>query len=251
MDELLALLGQNWRALLLYPGGLTIFGATAIIGFMVHGRDWWQFSHFSSADMAIVATWLIVVALLPLPQTGWPYNLDVLTVLLLIELLYASRVIRRREETAVTIIADLLNSYPLLVLAVAALGQGSGSLVIREINRSTGALHWLGIVAWSITLPPLLSVGPWRTAEQPHVLHMLRQVVHMALLLALALPAHDASPRIHTFVGFFAIALPLAAIHRWWDGKRSHWIRWQLWIVVFVALLIAALSGQQLLGRLS
>jgi hypothetical protein len=251
VDELLALLGQNWRLLLLYPGGLTALVTTMIVGLLFHGKRWWHAATFSSATSGIVAaSWLTLITLLPLPQTGWPYGLDVLSLILLLELPYVALVSRRGGESAIRRIGAVLNCYPLLALAAAALGQGTGSLVVREINRSTGMLHWIGIIAWSLTLPPLLGIGPWRSDEQSFPPYALRQTAHIALLLALALPAHDATPMASSFIGLLAIALPLAAIQRWWHGRPEHWIRWQPWLVVGVALFIAALSGQQLVGRL-
>ncbi len=250
VDELLALLGQNWRLLLLCPGGLSTLGATSIVGFLFHGREWWRGIRFTSAtDIVIAAGWLVLIALLPLPQTGWPYGLDLLTLILLIELPYMASIGRGRQ-IALPRAAAMLNVYPLLALAIAALGQATGSLVIREVNRSTGLLHWVGVVAWAITLPPLLDLGPWRSLDRPRIIHVLRGTAHVALLMALALPAHDATPQIHSFFAFMAIVLPLAALHRWWHGNNQWWIRWQPWLVTALALLLAMLSGQQLLERL-
>lgn len=250
MDELLALLGQNWRLLLLYPGGLATLGALIVTTFLdPHTRSLAARRPASAIEIVIAAAWLLLIALLPLPQTGWPYALDLLTFALVIELPYWFHTLRHRADR-VAALAAALNVYPLLALATATLGQAAGSLVVREINRSADWLHWLGVIAWATALPPLLAIGPWRGQQAGTLLDQGRRVAHMALLLALALPANDATPLWTGAIGFACIALPLAALNRWWRGDGQRWIAWQPWLVGALVMALAVVSGRELVGRL-
>ncbi len=251
MDELLALLGRHWRLLVLYPGGLTALAGIVLLGLLLRSRALSStVERPSPFDLLLAALWLLLIALLPLPRTGWPYALDLATYLTLIELPFWLYLLRRglarldRQATA------MLNSYPLLALAMAALAQGAGSFVVHEINRSIGLLHWAGVVAWAIALPPLLALGPWQTGEQPYLVTTLRRLAHIVLLVAIALPAHDDTSYLALAIAFTTTALPLAALHRWWRGDGSRWDAWLPRLVAILALLIAFLSGQQLLVRL-
>ena len=253
MDELIALLGQHWRLLLLYPGGLTALAAVTLARVLLEspwqigrGRERW-----SGREIVIAAIWLLVIVLLPLPQTNWPYALDLIGCLLLIEIPHWTHTLSSRshnEDAIVAQLAPLLNVYPLLALSIAALGQGAGSLVVQEVNRSGGLLHWAGIVGWASVLPPLLSLGPWR--DQAGTLPALRRIAHLSLLLAAALPAHNETPLYHSLIGFVAALLALAALNHWWRGNPERWIGWQPWLVAGFAVLVAVTSGQALLMRL-
>ncbi|HEX6289012.1 MAG TPA: hypothetical protein VFZ66_07465 [Herpetosiphonaceae bacterium] len=255
MDELIALLGRNWRLLLLYPGGLAALVALLLARLLLEDRRNLRrgAERLRGREIIIAAAWLLTIALLPLPQTGWPYALDLLVLLALIELPHWTSIIstpdRAPDEIAAQL-APLLNVYPLLALSIALLGQAAGSLVVHEINRSGGWLHWLGIVGWASTLPPLLGLGPWRDRYTLGTLSALRRVAHMGLLLAAALPAHNETPTVMALEGFACLLLPLAALDRWWRGRSEWWIGWQPWLVVAFALVAASTSGAVLLARL-
>ncbi len=251
VDELLALLGRHWRLLLLYPGGLSVLTGVALVGFLLRPQDTTpNFSRPAALDLVTAALWLLLIALLPLPKTGWPYALDLATYLILIELPYWLHLLRRGGARCELQAATALNSYPLLALAMAALGQAAGSFVVREVNRSTGLLHWGGVFAWAITLPPLLALGPWQTNDQWGLVTTLRRLAHIALLVAIALPAHDETNYLAVALGFMAAVLPLAALNHWWRGDSQRWVAWQPWLLAGFALLVAYLSAQQFLGRL-
>lgn len=250
VNELLALLGQHWRLLLLYPGGLTALIALILVTLLIpYQARWRNIRQIAWPDTVLGALWLLVIALLPFPQTGWPYGLDLPTLLLLIELPYWSW--HRHHGAQFTPRATmLLNIYPLLALAVAMVGQSAGSLVVREINRNTGLLHWVGIAAWCIALPPLLGLGPWRTLPTTGLVTPLRALTHVALVVAAALPANDTTPRSAALIAFGAALLPLAALHRWWRGRPERWISWQPWLVGGLTLLALVISAQQYWQRL-
>lgn len=245
MDELLALLGQHWRLVLLYPGGLSALGALIAVFALSPARTLHMPRQTASALMS-ATIWLLIITLLPLPRASWPYALDLALLLLALEAPFW--LLLHKNPTSGRM-AALLNVYPLLALSVAALGQSAGSLVLHDINRSTGLLHWVGIAAWAIALPPLLGMGPWRDAAVDP-LAALRRTAHIALLLAAALPAHEPTWRLSALIGFVAILLPLAALDRWWSGDPLRWERRQPWLCVGLALLIAWLSGQLFSTRL-
>lgn len=246
MDELLALIGQHWRLTLIYPGGLAALGALALTYLLGAPPLRARRTPLDPADVAAATAWLLAFTLLPLPQAGWPYNLDLVAFLLLIELPALWRLTRRGDSA--TVIA-LLNVYPLLALAIAALGQSAGTLVLRDINRDAGPLHWIGLSGWAIALPPLLALGPWR-APAHDLLAALRRATHIGLIVAAALPAHDSTP-IHTAgLAFLCAALPLAALDRWWRGDPQRLSAWQPWLVAALLLAIGFFSGQRFLARL-
>ncbi|HEY0605270.1 MAG TPA: hypothetical protein VGD58_20285 [Herpetosiphonaceae bacterium] len=250
MDELIALVGRSWRLLLLYPGGLTALGCVVLVRLLFEQPPAMRRGALPrlGGEIVIVAAWLLAIALLPLPQADWSYPLDLLILLLLLELPHWLYIVR--SPNSVTQIAPLLNVYPLLALSIAALGQGAGSLVALEVNRSSGLLHWAGIAGWASTLPPLLGLGPWGNQRWCGTLPALRCVGHIGLLLAAALPAHNDTPIVAALLGFGCIVLPLAVLNRWWRGSGDWWIGWQPWLVAAFTLLIAWISSQTLLLRL-
>lgn len=246
MDELLALLGQHWRLLALYPGGLTTLGALAAAAVVSGGVELER--RLDGVEVGVAAAWLTLAALLPLPGAGWPYDIDLITALLALEIPYLL-LVRSRSESAAEQGAAVLAVYPLLALAAAMLGQAAGSWVLHDINRSTGMLHWAGLVAWSLALPPLLGLGPWR-AGQAGVLVTVRRVAHLALLISAAVPANDGSWRLGALAAYAALLLPLAALDRRWRADPWHTLRWQPWLCLALLALLAALSLQRYLERL-
>lgn len=253
MDELIALVGRSWRLLLLYPGGLTALGCVVVVRLLFERPRDLRCGALPrlGGEIVTAAAWLLAIALLPLPQTDWSYPLDLLILLLLLELPHWIDMLSAPDRAASdTRIAALLNVYPLLALSIAALGQGAGSLVALEINRSGGLLHWAGIAGWASTLPPLLGLGPWANQQHPGTLPALRRVGHIGLLLAATLPANDDTPLVAALIGFACIVVPLAVLNRWWRGSGEWWIDWQPWLVAAFTLLIAWTSGQNLLLRL-
>lgn len=246
MDELLALLGQHWRLLALYPGGLTMLAAvaaaTVLGGVRIERR-------LDGVEVAVAAVWLMLGALLPLPGAGWPYDIDLVAVLLALELPYMLLLLRSGSPSAADRTVALLSIYPLLMLAAAALGQQAGSWVLHEINRSMGALHWAGLAAWSAVLPPLLGLGPWRTSPLD-VLDILRRTIHMFVLLAAAIPANDGSWRLGTLAGYAVLLLLLALLDRRWRADPWRLLRWQPWLCLLMLALLAAFSLQRYFERI-
>ncbi|WP_029214953.1 hypothetical protein [Kallotenue papyrolyticum] len=244
MDELLALIGQHWHAVLLAPGGLQALGVWLIVWRSSSGPM--PLPPLEVGALATATSWLLAITLLPLPGTAWPYDLDLPTLLLLIELPYLARVTRRGAQHR---LITLLNTYPLLMLAIAALGQSAGTLVLHDINRDRGALHWIGLTGWALSLPPLLGIGPWQSSTAD-ALDALRRVALLGLLVAAMLPAHDNTPWWQGAVALLGAWLPLALLDRHRRGDEQQLTAWQPWLCAALLVTLATVSLLRLAARL-
>lgn len=244
MDELLALIGQHWRAVLLAPGGLQALCAWLIV--WRSGSANMPLPAFDIGVLATATSWLLAITLLPLPGAAWPYDLDLPALLLLIELPYLARIIHRGAQHRVI---TLLNTYPLLMLALAALGQSAGTLVLHDINRDQGTLHWIGLVGWALSLPPLLGIGPWQNSSSD-ALDALRRVALLGLLVAAMLPAHDNTPWWQGAAALLGAWLPLALLDRRWRGDEQQLTAWQPWLCAALLATLATVSLLRLAARL-
>jgi hypothetical protein len=196
VNELLVLLGRAWSRLLIYPGGLAAFGLVWLISMLQsriypppiplpamgeakaelpsaatgRGLPLERPSEGSLLALSsIILPWL-ALALLPLPlAVTLPRQIDIVVVLALLE--WPNLLAIRQELRAGDMrrLAAALNSYPPLILATLALAQAGNSLEIAALARipgdsaamSTRALHWLGVIALALALPPALGLGPF------------------------------------------------------------------------------------------
>ena len=262
MDELLALVGGSWRPLLLYPGVLTGIGATLLMGLLwtIPGTRprWpaWRPAH--TPDLLFGAgCGLLLLALLPFPRSYWAYPIDIFVALALLEVPHWLRLVRRLNTGddaiqigAATEAGALLNVYVLLALAVAVLGQAAGSLLLPDLVGARPPLRWVGLVAWAVAMPPLLAFGPWRVAGSRDWLVDLRRVAHIALLVALALPAGDewdyGVTAIAAGLGFGSLTL----LHHLWRGRPERWERLQPVVVLLLLAVLLYTSAQAWIARL-
>ncbi len=262
MDELLALLGGGWQSLLLYPGVLAGILATLVMRAIWPargmpwlrrvGRVWWE-----PGATLYAACALLLLALLPFPRSYWAYPIDLVGALALIEVPHWLRLARlpRADDAAVRSGAAaetgaLLNVYPLLALAVMALGQASGSLLLTEVKGGQQTLRWAGLATWAIAMPPLIGLGPWhveRTAAWPQD---LRRVAHIALLLALALPAGDQWGHGATAIGAALAFGSLTALHHLWRGEPERWERLQPLVALALLAFLLYTSATAWMARL-
>lgn len=196
-SELLALLGQAWSRLLLYPGGLAAVGLMWLLARSAGREPKWSAHHtdtegtevsgakkyairsvslclrgYSDGFLALSALALpwLGLALLPLPfAPALGRKLDLPAALALLEwplLLRVARELRAPDPATQAVgwrrLAAWLNGLPTLVLASLALAQAAGTFDIAPLARAPAA-------------------------EQPLALHALHWLG--ALALALALPA--------------------------------------------------------------
>ncbi len=262
MDELLALLGRGWQALLVYPGLLTAILLTASI------RSVWAWRETGERRLPSRPAWrpgdvlqagcvVLVLALLPLPRVSWPYSIDAIGALLLLEAplwIQLRRLLRTSDRKdrgrAASAAAALLNVYVVLLLAVAMLAQASGSLLLPTLKQGQTPLRLAGLVAWASTMPPLLSLGPWHIHALDSWLANLRRVGHIGLLLALALPAGDRWGHAATATGALVAFGSLTLLHFVWRGKPDRWERMQPALALTLLLVLLYTNAGAWLARL-
>jgi len=262
VDELLALLGRGWQALLVYPGMLTAILLTTFMGSIWAWREtgvrpWPRRPAWRPGDVLQAGCVVLVLALLPLPRVSWPYSIDAVGALLLLEVPLWLRLRRVFEvsdrsecERAVGTAAALLNVYIILLLAVALLAQASGSLLLPALKEGQPALRWAGLAAWASAMPPLLSLGPWHVHALDSWLSNLRRVGHIALLLALALPPGDRWGHAATASGALVAFGSLTLLHFIWRGEPDRWERLQPALALTLLLVLLYSNAGAWLARL-
>jgi hypothetical protein len=197
-NELLVLLGRAWSRLLIYPGGLAAFGVVWLISVILHrvpssaaplpaaGEGSSAFPSPAAGRgvppqrrgegspvffvlSSVVLPWL-ALALLPLPlAVALPRQIDIVVALALLEWPNLLAIRQELRTGGVRRLAAALNSYPPLILATLALMQAGNSLELAALARapgdsaalSTRMLHWLGVIALALALPPALGLGPF------------------------------------------------------------------------------------------
>ncbi len=262
MDELLALLGRGWQALLLYPGILTGIVLTMSMGSVWARRETGTSSRphrpaWTAGDVLPAGCMLLVLALLPLPRISWPYSIDVIGALLLLEApfwLHLRRLVQRSDPLdrprAAGAAAALLNVYVILLLAVAMLAQASGSLLLPALKEGQTPLRWAGLAAWASAMPPLLSLGPWHIHALDNWLSNLRRVGHIGLLLALALPPGERWGHAATALGALVAFGSLTLLHFIWRGEPDRWERAQPALALVLLLVLLYSNAGAWLARL-
>ncbi len=209
MGEWLGTLGLAWPRLLLYPGGLSALGVAWVLDFLlvssadrsvsasprVHegatasspvdgaarGGAW------CILDLSAVVAPLLIISLLPLPQSGYfAYTPDLLVALVLLEwpslcwygprcmpVLFGSAMAGAASSVSLPWTGgqgEMLEgqrwrceAYVLLVLSLLAVAQTQGSLRLEALTVTSAsatlahqALRWLGMAGWSVALLALL-----------------------------------------------------------------------------------------------
>ena len=184
-NELLALLGRAWSRLLIYPGGLAAFGLIWLISTLQNREPPRGYptgnhlvEHLDGSRLLVLSSialpWL-ALALLPLPLVvALPRQIDIVVALALLEWPNVLAIRQDLRDGDMRRLAAALNSYPPLILATLALAQAGNSLELAALARvpgnpaaiSTSALHWLGVIALALALPPALAIGPF-AADRP------------------------------------------------------------------------------------
>jgi hypothetical protein len=188
-NELLALLGRAWSRLLIYPGGLAAFGLVWLISTLQNrffsplaphapftapaagsGEQPLRRGEGSLLALSSVVLPWLALALLPLPlAVTLPRQIDIVVALALLEWPNVLAIRQELRAGDMRRLAAALNSYPPLILATLALAQAGNSLELAALARapgdsaaiSTRALHWLGVIALALALPPALGLGPF------------------------------------------------------------------------------------------
>ena len=262
MDELFAVVGGGWHPLLVYPGGLTGLLLTFVLGtvWALPGAATNQFPAALPATagaLPAIACGLLLLALLPVPRSYWAYPIDLIVALALLELPYWLRLVShlhasdvRTRVAATSQIGALLNVYVLLALAVAALGQASGSLLLPELKSGNQSLRWAGLAAWAIALPPLLAFGPWQVLRGRDWSADVRRVGHIGLLIALALPAGDQVGYGATAIAAAIAFVSLTSVHYLWRDSPERWERLQPLIALVLLVFMLRYGYEAWVARL-
>lgn len=262
LPELLALLGRSWSRLLLYPGGLGLALALAILWRRPAIRATRPWTHIEQFSM-LALPWL-GVALLPLPYaTALGRSLDLVVMLALLEWPQLLLAAREARDGAVGRLAALLNSYPPLLAALLLLALPDGSLDLSAMAASPaeGAPtlarigHWVGAVGLLPALAPLLGIGVFATEPASD------RLVRLGLLLrAIGIAAITALPWVALIPEgqYWLVPLPpvgvglaIWGIHAL--GARATtrmWAQGLLWLALCEAALLVLAASEGLAGRL-
>lgn len=182
MGELLGALGLAWPRLLIYPGGLGALLLAWLVGRCLTGaqkakgqRPKAGHPPAGGRDAAddrgsggppqitlspLILPPLLALSLLPVPPArGFPYGLDLVTALALLEW---PRWAALAPELSPARVRELARPYAQLLLAALALAEGAGSLGLSDLLRAPEeqqALRWalliVGAAAWLLAAAEL------------------------------------------------------------------------------------------------
>jgi hypothetical protein len=220
MGELLGAVGLAWPRLLLYPGGLFALAAAWLLGRWLGiaglgtGSQGWGF-------LAVVPP-LVAVSLLPLaPARAFPYGLDLVIALALLEAPRLGALARAGRE-------ELARDYLPLLVAAAAMAGAAGGLELTRLLRVPEAwpgraLLGVGAALWLVALPRLVAGGPAGLAGRLRSLGLLA-VAALPVLGALAaaelLPVELAGWALPP-LALAVVALALGAVTRLPERPRT------------------------------
>jgi hypothetical protein len=178
MGELLGALGLAWPRLLLYPGGLFALGASWLLARWLRrcagGPAVATPAPASAADLVAILPPLVVLSLLPLaPARGFPYGLDLVVAVGLLEWPYLRGVAGRALSRA-----EIVRRYGPLIVGALLMAEAAGGLGLSRLLTWPEA--WLdqalllsGAGVWLLALPALLAEGPWSLAGRLRALGLL------------------------------------------------------------------------------
>ena len=242
MSELLGALGLAWPRLLLYPGGLFALVASWLLGMWL-ARCRCRSASPGRAKLGAVVPPLVALALLPLaPARSFPYGLDLVVALVLLEWPRALGWGAQRRE-------ELARAYAPLLLAGLGLAEACGGLELTRLLRWPEPLVaqlLLGASAalWLAALPRLLASGPGGLAGRLRALGLLLVAAlpllgALAAMLAERLPA-DLAGWLLPPVAILAAGLALGGVARVPERARA---RVELVLGVVILGLLAVIAG--------
>lgn len=238
--ELLSLLGLAWSRLLIFPGGLFALGVVLAIEWaMARSSDSMQKYNdigILSAS-AVILPWL-GLALLPLPlATPLARPIDLVALIGLLEwprLLAIAAAFRSddraRALSGVRRLGGALNSYPPIILAALVMTHATGTLEGVGLARLPAtaapleyAWFWVGALALTLALPPLLELGPFAGDADHGMIRLALRLRALGMILLAALPwlaplARDDTP---TLLRLLLPAPPLMLAALLWAFHRA------------------------------
>lgn len=255
LTELLALIGRSWSRLLVYPGGLTLFGSILLAGAVATRRL--DLKHtIAGWNLAPVAAPWLAVALLPLPgAAGLGRGIDALVALALLDtplaiLLAAGlrHTERVHREAGARRLAAVLNGYPPMLLSLLLLAFSSGSLELHVFAQippavESAVLHWLGAASFVLAMPPVLQCGTFKPNGED--LPLALRVRAAGYIVLAALPWMTPFTGVWQVMPPLTIALLLWAFHRATANQPARPFA-HAYVLLDVLLLLALLAGSAL-----
>jgi hypothetical protein len=171
VGELLVAIGQAWPRLLLYPGGLSVFVLALLIG----GKSARRLPELDELLLALGP--LLLISLLPLPPASpFPFSIDVITALALLELPRWAAEARLIAQSP----GHFLRPYLPLLLGSALLYQAQGSFSLTATGLALDAVPFYvaGALLWSLALPSI-----WR--EHANLAMALRTAGHLLVIVVI------------------------------------------------------------------
>jgi len=244
MSELLGALGLAWPRLLLYPGGLFALVASWLLGMWLARCSCGPTAQVRGGLGAVVPP-LVALTMLPLaPARSFPYGLDLVVALALLEWPQAMGWGAQRRE-------ELARAYAPLLLAGLGLAEACGGLELTRLLRWPEPLVaqlLLGASAalWLAALPRLLASGPGGLAGRLRALGLLLVAAlpvlgALAATLAERLPA-DLAGWLLPPVAMLAAGLALGGVARVPERARA---RVELVLGVVILGLLAVIAGRR------
>lgn len=253
MNDLLALLGQAWPRLLLYPGGLCAM-VVLWLWLALHKQQRLFGSTSAKAWLHCVPP-LLVISLLPVRgAVELGQSLDLFVAICLVEWPLFVALSDRSNQQSEAIQRSLLQGYSLLLPSLLLLADLNNSLLLGAQAASPPAwlwepiiFRWIAALAWLVALFPLAGLGPFRRENEPDLAAHSRIVAHLGLI---SLPLLGLLHERIWLMPLVPIGLGLAlyASQKW---LQSPWI-WSMVIRIGQALVwlsLVWLAGQALLER--
>jgi hypothetical protein len=188
MNDLLALLGQAWPRLLLYPGGICAL-ALLWLWLALHKQQT-LFRESTPKQWLHCVPALVVISLLPVRgAVELGQSLDLFVALFLVEWpLFIALSDRQNEQTG-TVQGSLLQGYSLLLPSLLLLADLNNSLLLGAQAASPPAwlwepiiFRWIAALAWLVALFPLAGLGPFRRENEPDLAAHSRILGHLGLI---------------------------------------------------------------------
>lgn len=193
MNDLLALLGQAWPRLLLYPGGICAL-LVLWLWLALHKQQALLRSTSQSAWLHCVPP-LLLISLLPLRgAVELGQSLDLFVALFLVEWPLFQALSSKLAKPNEPSLNQLLLGYSLLFPSMLLLADLNDSLLLGAQTASLLfwkwdglALRWLAVLGWLLALFPLSKLGPFQDERPLNLGEHIRILGHLALISLLLL----------------------------------------------------------------
>lgn len=269
MGEWLGALGLAWPRLLLYPGGVSALLLAWLLDRVLTRNPRRGSANgkktASLLDISAAVAPLLLISLLPLPQSGffW-YTPDLPVALILLEwpqFLLIARTLRSTPTDGAERQQITIEGYLLLLMASLIFVQAAGSFRLAALTQSADPprlssllLRLVGMAGWSIALLPLLGIGPCTTPTatgMPGWGMRLRTLGHILLASLPWLPLVQPAPWLLPLPLLLLVLLPGLLTHRGNQFLSRHWQRLRTGTLILLTIVICWQTYTALANRLS